>query len=52
MVSSINAYGVNSWHLISYKGLEKATDAHNNAIKCLIPAISYIFFVLCAPIGI
>ena len=25
MVSSINAYGVNSWHLVSCDGLEKAT---------------------------
>ena len=52
VVSSINAYGVNSWHLISYEGWEKATDERKNAIKCLIPAIYYIFFVLCARIGI
>ena len=52
MVSSINAYGVNSWHLVSYKGWGKATMQRKNAIKCLIPAIYYIFFVLCARIGI
>ena len=28
VVSSINAYGVNSWHLISYEGWEKATEEH------------------------
>lgn len=52
VVSSINAYGVNSWHLVSYEGWEKATDKRKNTIKCLIPAIYYIFFVLCARIGI
>ena len=52
IVSSINAYGVNSWQLISYKEWEKATDERKNALKCLIPVISYIFFVLCARIGI
>ena len=26
VVSSINAYGVNSWHLVSYKGWEKANE--------------------------
>ena len=52
IVSSINAYGVNSWQLIGYRGREKATDERKNAIKCLIPAIFYIFFVLCARIGI
>lgn len=52
VVSSINAYGVNSWQLIDYEGWEKATDERENAIKCLISAIYYIFFVLCAPIGI
>ena len=52
VVSSINAYGVNNWHLISYEGWDKATDERKIAIKCLIPAIYYIFFVLCARIGI
>ena len=52
MVSSINTYGVNNWHLVSCEGWEKATEERKNAIKCLIPAICYIFFVLCAPIGI
>ena len=52
VVSSINAYGVNSWHLISYDGWEKATEERKNAIKCLISTILYIFFVLCARIGI
>ena len=52
VVSSINAYCVNSWHLISYEGWGKATEERKNAIKCLIPAIYYIFFVLCARIGI
>ena len=52
VVSSINAYGVNSWHLIGYERWEKAADERKNAIKCLISAIYYIFFVLCAPIGI
>ena len=52
VVSSINSYGVNSWHLIGYDGWEKATAERKNAIKCLIPAIYYIFFVLCARIGI
>ena len=52
VVSSINAYGVNSWHLVIYEWLKKATKKRKNAIKCLIPAIYYIFFVLCAPVGI
>ena len=52
VVSSINAYGVNSWHLICYEGEKKATEQRKNAIKCLISTILYIFFVLCAPIGI
>ena len=52
VVSSINAYGLNSWHLVSYEGWEKATEERKNAIKCLFSAISYIFFVLCARIGI
>lgn len=43
VVSSINAYGVNSWHLIGYEGWDKATDERKNAIKCLISAIYYIF---------
>ena len=52
VVSSINAYGVNSWQLIGYERWKKATDLRKNAIKWLIPAIYYIFFVLCARIGI
>ena len=52
VVSSINAYGVNSWHLIGYEGWKKATERRKHAIKCLISAIYYIFFVLCARIGI
>ena len=52
VVSSINAYGVNSWHLVSYDWWKRATDECKNAIKCLISAIYYIFFVLCARIGI
>ena len=52
VVSSINAYGLNSWHLVSYEGWEKATEERKNAIKCLFSAIYYIFFVLCARIGI
>ena len=44
IVSSINAYDVNSWHLVSYKGWGKATMQRKNAIKCLISAIYYIFF--------
>ena len=52
VVSSINANGVNSWHLIGYEGWERQLNSEKNAIKCLIPAIYYIFFVLCARIGI
>ena len=52
VVSSINAYGVNNWHLVSYNGGKRAAMQCKNAIKCLISSIYYIFFVLCAPIGI
>ena len=52
VVSSINVYCVNNWHLVSYMDKKATEKKEKMRIKCLISTILYIFFVLCARIGI
>lgn len=46
VVSSINAYGVNSWQLIGYKGWEKATDERKKRYKK--PYSCYFLDIFCS----